>query len=350
MTSADSADGARRPRHSWTSVLGVALAVALVLLGVAGIIRTRSEDAASKAAVWIDHAGLHLDGHTFALRVSSPTVLTLTSAGAVYGTGHSYWLQPRTGAARRIPVNGVPTGNPDSSVVGWVTAGGTDGFVLNAYDLATGKVVAHHGFARGFRFAGGEHPRTDAIAGVLAIDGTVAYFRGRRAGLVGYDWVNHTESVVPPSERSTVADIDSQVRVVPISGPAPNGTVRLRFERPAGRARTAGVKAFPSASGLSPDGRHYLSGGFHGSPERGFAPPVVLDTWTGHARPLKVGEGTTTGVAWSYRGSIVVAVDVIKPNDAYVRTDVWLCGVDGGCARVGTVDRVKDLLLPDSPA
>lgn len=332
-------------------MLGVALAVAVALLGIAVISRARSDaDAARRAAVWIDHAGVHVDGRTFALRVSTPTVLTLTSAGAVYGTGHEYWLQPRTGAARRIPVDGVPTGNPDSSVVGWITVGRPDGFVLNAYDVATGRVVARHRFARGFRFAGGEHPRTDAIAGVLAIDGTVAYFHGRGTGLVGYDWVNHTESVVLPREQSTIADIDNRVRVVPISGPAANGTVRLRFERRAGLASTGGVNGFPSASGLSPDGRNYLSGGFRGSPERGFAPPVVFDTSTGHARPLKVGAGTTSGVAWSYRGSIVVAVDVIKPNDAYVRTDVWTCGVGGSCARVGTVDRVKDLLLPGSTA
>ncbi len=330
---------------------GVALAVAVVLLGVAGIIRTRSEDdAASRAAVWIDHAGLHLDGRTFALRMSSPTVLTLTSVGAVYGTGHSYWLQRRDGAARRIAVDGVPTGNPNSSVVGWITDGRSSGFVFNAYDVASGKVVARHPFNVGFRFAGGEHPRTDALAGVLAIDGTVAYFSGRGGRVVGYDWANDTNAVVLPRAQSTVADIDNRVRVVPISGPAANGTVRLRFERRSGAARTARVKGFLSAAGLSPDGRHYLSGGFSGSPEHGFAPPVVFDTGTGHARDLKVGQGTTTRVAWSYGGSIVVAVDVIKPNDAYLRTDVWTCGIDGSCARVGTVDGVKHLLVPGGPA
>jgi hypothetical protein len=353
MTSPDSADDARRRGHSRPSaVLAVVLAGAAVTLGIVAVVArtSRGSEPASRAAVWIDHAGVHLDGRTFALRVSSPTVLTLTSAGAVYGTAHDYWLQPRDGAARRIPVDGVPTGDPDGSVVGWVTRGRPDGFVLNAYDVATGRFLARHRFATGFRFAGGEHARTDAIAGVLAIDASTAYFHGAGGRVLGYDWVNGTDSVVLPRDQSPVVDIDNRVRVVPISRPAANGTVRLRFERRTGAARTRGVKGFPSASGLSPDGRSYLSGGFRGSPHGGFAPPVVFDTSTGHARQLEVGTGTTSGVAWGYDRSIIVASDVIAPNDAYVRTNVWICGVGGSCARIGTVDRVDDLLLPGGPA
>jgi hypothetical protein len=330
-------------------VLGVALAVAVILLGIAGLARSRSDAAtASKSVVWIDHGGLHLDGHTFALRVSSPTVLTLTSAGAVYGTGHSYWLQPRTGAARRIPVNGVPTGSPNSGVVGWITAD-AHAAVFHAYNLTTRNIVARHRFDVGPRAQPGAQVGFTRPYGVLSIDHTTAYL-SVPDGLWRYDWMRDPRPVALSRARSAVVDIDDAVRVVPAARTTARGTLHVLFQRRAAPAVPAAVDVVSSAAGLSPDGRHYLSGGFNDAAGHGFAPPVVLDTATGHALRLEVGTGTTSRVAWGYHGSIQVAVDVIQPNDAYVRTDVWFCRVDGSCARVGTVDDVRDLLLPDSPA
>ena len=348
MTSPDSADDARRRGHSRPStVLVVVLVGAAVLLGIVAVIsRIRSDaDTASRAAVWIDHAGVHIDGRTFALRVSSPTVLTLTSAGAVYGTAHDYWLQPRDGAARRIPVGGVPTGNPNGSVIGWIKLG-KHAVVFHAYDVATGKVVTGRRFAVGFRFASGDHLRLAEIPAVLSINGTTAYLRA-----AGRIWRYPGRTRGPG--RSVEDRAHGRRRRQPGPSRADLGAGGERHRPAAVRAdglrRTGGVNGFTSASGLSPDGRSYLSGGFRGSPHGGFAPPVVFDTSTGHARPLKVGTGTTSGVAWGYRGSMEVAVDVIAPNDAYVRTNVWVCSVRGSCARIGTVDRVHDLLLPGGP-
>jgi hypothetical protein len=351
MTSADSAYDARPQRHSRrATVIAVVAAGALAVLSVVAVVVRASHDTdpAGNAAVWIDHAGVHLDGRTFPPRVTSPTVLALTSAGAVYGTANDYWLQPPDGPAHRIPVGGDPTGNPNSSVVGWITAE-AHAVVFHAYDLAMRKIVARHRFDVGPRGLPGAQVGFARPYGVLSIDHTTAYL-SVPDGLWRYDWMRDPRPVAVPRARSAVVDIDDAVRVVPAARTTGRGTLHVRFERGAAPAVPAAVDVVSSAAGLSPDGRHYVSGGFNDAAGHGFAPPVVLDTATGHARRLEVGTGTTSSVAWGYHGSIQVTVDEIAPNDAYLRTNVWVCGVDGRCARVGTVDGVKHLLLPGGPA